>query len=102
MTFCVKNDPSVEGRYRNCDPLLLGKLIKQSLDNDQDKYLRYPQKELFDKSKVEKKAKSSKSSSIKRKKKDDNRKDPGYDKLFEKKRNGRMYDHSHIKGIYVY
>jgi len=41
--------PGTEGRYRNCDPLLLGKLIKHHLDNDLEKYLRFPQEELFDK-----------------------------------------------------
>ena len=37
------------GRYRNCDPLSLGKLIKDRLHSNGIEYLTFPQKELFDK-----------------------------------------------------
>lgn len=37
------------GRYRNCDPLSLGKLIKDHLEVDGQEYLSFPQRELFDK-----------------------------------------------------
>jgi CubicO group peptidase (beta-lactamase class C family) len=38
-----------EGRYRNCDPLALGLLMKRTIQNANLSYLQYPQKELFDK-----------------------------------------------------
>lgn len=38
-----------EGRYRNCDPLALGLLMKNKLQKANLSYLQYPQKELFDK-----------------------------------------------------
>ena len=37
------------GRYRNCDPLSLGKLIRDHLESDGKEYLSFPQRELFDK-----------------------------------------------------
>ncbi len=38
-----------KGRYRNCDPLSLGKMIKDHLEADAKEYLSFPQRELFDK-----------------------------------------------------
>ncbi|NNF36070.1 MAG: serine hydrolase, partial [Saprospiraceae bacterium] len=37
------------GRYRNCDPLSLGKLIRDHLEADGQEYLSFPQRALFDK-----------------------------------------------------
>jgi CubicO group peptidase (beta-lactamase class C family) len=36
--------PNTEGRYRNCDPLIIGALIKRAAPN----YLQFPQRALFD------------------------------------------------------
>lgn len=38
--------PNTEGRYRNCDPLVLGALLKRAAGDD---YLAWPQRALFDK-----------------------------------------------------
>jgi CubicO group peptidase (beta-lactamase class C family) len=37
-----------EGRYRNCDPLTIGALIKQAVTRRGEEYLTYPQRALFD------------------------------------------------------
>jgi CubicO group peptidase (beta-lactamase class C family) len=37
-----------EGRYRNCDPLTIGALIKQAVTRRGEAYLTYPQRALFD------------------------------------------------------
>lgn len=37
-----------EGRYHNCDPLILGYVMKSTLTADEKEYLMYAQKELFD------------------------------------------------------
>ena len=39
-------EPGTEGRYRNCDPLALGYIMRQELGKD---YWTWPQRELFDK-----------------------------------------------------
>ena len=36
------------GRYRNCDPLTLGYIMRKTLEANGKSYLTYPQKELFD------------------------------------------------------
>ena len=36
------------GRYRNCDPLTVGSLIKQAVTKRGEEYLTYPQRALFD------------------------------------------------------
>ncbi len=36
------------GRYRNCDPLTIGSLIKQAVTKRGEEYLTYPQRALFD------------------------------------------------------
>jgi len=40
--------PGTIGRYRNCDPLLIGSIVKQRLTELGESYLRFPQHELFD------------------------------------------------------
>ena len=39
---------NTEGRYRNCDPLAVGYLIKQAVVKRGEDYLTYPQRALFD------------------------------------------------------
>jgi len=39
---------NTEGRYRNCDPLTIGWLIKQAVTKRGEEYLTYPQRALFD------------------------------------------------------
>ena len=40
--------PNTEGRYRNCDPLTIGFLIKQAVTKRGEEYLTWPQRALFD------------------------------------------------------
>jgi hypothetical protein len=40
--------PNTEGRYRNCDPLTIGYLIKQAVIRRGEEYLTWPQRALFD------------------------------------------------------
>ncbi len=40
--------PGTVGRYRNCDPLLIGSIVKQRLEPLGESYLTFPQRELFD------------------------------------------------------
>jgi CubicO group peptidase (beta-lactamase class C family) len=40
--------PNTEGRYRNCDPLTIGYLIKRAVERKGDQYLTWPQRMLFD------------------------------------------------------
>ena len=40
--------PNTEGRYRNCDPLTIGFLIKQAVVKRGEEYLTWPQRHLFD------------------------------------------------------
>jgi CubicO group peptidase (beta-lactamase class C family) len=40
--------PNTEGRYRNCDPLTIGWLIKQAVAKRGEEYLTFPQRALFD------------------------------------------------------
>jgi len=39
---------NTEGRYRNCDPLTIGYLIKQAVTRKNEEYLTWPQRALFD------------------------------------------------------
>jgi CubicO group peptidase (beta-lactamase class C family) len=41
--------PGTEGRYRNCDPLTLGYLVKKIVTERGENYFTFPQKALFDK-----------------------------------------------------
>lgn len=41
--------PNTVGRYRNCDPLTIGYLIKQAVTKRGEQYLAWPQRVLFDK-----------------------------------------------------
>jgi CubicO group peptidase (beta-lactamase class C family) len=41
-------EPNTEGRYRNCDPLTIGYLIKQAVQKRGEEYLTWPQRALFD------------------------------------------------------
>jgi CubicO group peptidase (beta-lactamase class C family) len=40
--------PNTEGRYRNCDPLTIGYLIKEAVRKRGEEYLTWPQRALFD------------------------------------------------------
>jgi CubicO group peptidase (beta-lactamase class C family) len=42
-------EPNTFGRYRNCDPLTLGMLIRDAVRQRGDEYLTWPQRVLFDK-----------------------------------------------------
>jgi CubicO group peptidase (beta-lactamase class C family) len=44
----VEFPPNTEGRYRNCDPLTIGYLIKQAVTKRGEQYLTWPQRALFD------------------------------------------------------
>ena len=39
---------NTEGRYRNCDPLTIGYLVKQAVTKRGEEYLTFPQRALFD------------------------------------------------------
>ena len=41
--------PGSTGRYRNCDPLTLGKILREEVESAGENYLTWPQKNLFDK-----------------------------------------------------
>ncbi len=41
--------PGTTGRYRNCDPLTLGYIMRRTLEQKGVSYHHYPQRELFDK-----------------------------------------------------
>jgi CubicO group peptidase (beta-lactamase class C family) len=40
--------PNTEGRYRNCDPLTLGAIVRQIVEARGEPYLTWPQRALFD------------------------------------------------------
>jgi len=40
--------PATQGRYRNCDPLTIGYLVKLAVEKRGENYLTWPQKMLFD------------------------------------------------------
>lgn len=40
--------PNTDGRYRNCDPLTIGYLVKQAVAKRGEPYLTWPQRHLFD------------------------------------------------------
>jgi len=41
--------PGTEGRYRNCDPITLGYILRNAVESDGRNYWKWPQEELFDK-----------------------------------------------------
>ena len=41
-------EPNTVGRYRNCDPLTLGYIVKRTVEARGEAYLTYPQRALFD------------------------------------------------------
>jgi CubicO group peptidase (beta-lactamase class C family) len=45
----VEFAPNTVGRYRNCDPMTLGFLVRQAVERRGEEYLTYPQRALFDK-----------------------------------------------------
>ncbi len=40
--------PGSVGRYRNCDPLTLGRILRETVEARGESYLTFPQRELFD------------------------------------------------------
>eukprot|EP01052_Picozoa_sp_SAG31_P017781 SAG31_NODE_1231_length_9212_cov_2.857566_6_plen_141_part_00 len=44
----AEHAPGTVGRYRNCDPLTLGFLVRMAAEAAGEDYLSYPQKTLFD------------------------------------------------------
>lgn len=44
----LEYEPNTVGRYRNCDPLSLGYIIKQTVESRGDQYFTFPQRALFD------------------------------------------------------
>jgi CubicO group peptidase (beta-lactamase class C family) len=44
----LEHPPATVGRYRNCDPLTLGYLVKRIVEGRGESYLRWPQRALFD------------------------------------------------------
>src|SRR6185295_18558033 len=48
ITRPVEFPAGTDGRYRNCDPLTIGYLIKQAIDLRKEDYLTWPQGALFD------------------------------------------------------
>lgn len=43
-----EHPPNTVWRYRNCDPLTLGQIVKQTVEAQGEEYLTYPQRALFD------------------------------------------------------
>jgi CubicO group peptidase (beta-lactamase class C family) len=44
----AEHPPGRVGRYRNCDPLVLGAIVRRTLEARGDDYLTWPQRALFD------------------------------------------------------
>ncbi|MEM7114122.1 MAG: serine hydrolase [Chloroflexota bacterium] len=44
----LEHPPNTVGRYRNCDPLALGYIIRQTVEGRGEDYLSFPQRALFD------------------------------------------------------
>jgi CubicO group peptidase (beta-lactamase class C family) len=45
----AEHPPNTVGRYRNCDPLLVGLLVKRKVEARGEDYLSFPRRTLFDK-----------------------------------------------------
>jgi CubicO group peptidase (beta-lactamase class C family) len=48
VTRPLEHPPNTVWRYRNCDPLTLGMIVKQTVEARGEEYLSYPQRALFD------------------------------------------------------
>ena len=48
ITRPLEVPPNTQGRYRNCDPLTIGYLVKQAVQKRGQEYLTWPQRMLFD------------------------------------------------------
>ena len=48
ITRPLEVPPNTQGRYRNCDPLTIGYLIKLAVQQRKQEYLTWPQRMLFD------------------------------------------------------
>jgi CubicO group peptidase (beta-lactamase class C family) len=48
ITRPLEYPPGTDGRYRNCDPLTIGYLIKRAVQARGEEYLTFPQRALFD------------------------------------------------------
>jgi CubicO group peptidase (beta-lactamase class C family) len=49
ITRPLQFEPNTFGRYRNCDPLTLGYIIRETVRKRGEEYLTYPRRALFDK-----------------------------------------------------
>jgi CubicO group peptidase (beta-lactamase class C family) len=49
ITRPVEFPAGTDGRYRNCDPLTIGYLVKRAVQARGEEYLTFPQRKLFDK-----------------------------------------------------
>lgn len=49
LTRPLEHEPNTVGRYRNCDPLLVGLIIQRAVEAQGENYLAWPQRVLFDK-----------------------------------------------------
>jgi CubicO group peptidase (beta-lactamase class C family) len=49
ITRPVEFPAGTDGRYRNCDPLTIGYLVKRAVQGRGEEYLTFPQRRLFDK-----------------------------------------------------
>jgi CubicO group peptidase (beta-lactamase class C family) len=45
----LEHEPNTVGRYRNCDPLSLGAIVRRTVEAQGGEYLSWPQRALFDK-----------------------------------------------------
>ena len=48
ITRPAEHPPNTGGRYRNCDPLIIGYIIRQTVEGMGENYLTWPQRALFD------------------------------------------------------
>lgn len=48
ITRPVEHPPNTVGRYRNCDPLTIGYIIRRTVEKSGHNYLTWPQQALFD------------------------------------------------------
>ena len=44
----LEHPPNTVGRYRNCDPLTLGRVLRETVEAHGEDYFSYPQRALFD------------------------------------------------------